>query len=77
MTAQAPGALGHETKLGSVWGPARVSLGASGAMTSLSPSARLRATLLGLLIGVAALVVATALALLIVAALFTSIGNLG
>ena len=77
MNASAPGALGQESKLGSVWGPARVPLGASATVTSLSSAARLRATLLGLLISVLALVVATAVALLIVAVLFTSIGNLG
>lgn len=77
MNAQAPGALGQESKLGSVWGPARVPLRATGAVSSLSSAARLRAAVLGLAISVLALILATALALLIVVVLFTSIGSLG
>jgi hypothetical protein len=69
--------LGQTSKLGSIWNPPRTCVTEPGSGTSRRTGTTLRATVLGLALGVLALVATAAAALLIASILFeTSIGSL-
>lgn len=69
MTAQAPAALGHDSKFASVWDPPARRV-VPDAESSLSPTVRLRAALLGLAISLVLTALCFLAAILLSTALF-------